>query len=335
MGLTVAVTGATGEVGRPAVEALERTPGVDRVVAMARRPFDPAAHGWTRTEYRQGDVQDPAAVAALVADADVVVHLAFLIMGSRAESARVNLTGSRDVFAATVDAARPRRLVYTSSVAAYGYHRDNPSPLTEDVPARGSDEHYYSQQKAQLEAVLAEVTAGSGLEVYVLRPSIVAGPRATALADDMPWARVGALLPDVVRQGIGAVPGLAPVLPDPGVPLQLVHHDDVASAIAAAVVGRGAPGAYNLAGDGEVTWTEVARAIGARPVPVPTVAVRATSQVITHLPFVPALAEWVHAVRAPVLMDTTKARTELGWRPWHTSRQTLDALARALQERRG
>jgi len=79
------------------------------------------------------------------------------------------------VFEATVAAARPRRLVYTSSAAAYGYHPDNPVPLTEDVPPRGSPEHYYSQQKAACEAALAEITAGSALEVFIPRPCIVAG----------------------------------------------------------------------------------------------------------------------------------------------------------------
>ncbi|MGZ4592107.1 MAG: NAD-dependent epimerase/dehydratase family protein, partial [Actinomycetes bacterium] len=85
MGITVAVTGPTGEIGISAVAALEREDSVDRVVGMARRPFDAGAQGWTKTEYRQGDILDRAAVDALVGDADVVVHLAFLIMGSRAQ----------------------------------------------------------------------------------------------------------------------------------------------------------------------------------------------------------------------------------------------------------
>ncbi len=190
MGLTVAVTGPTGDIGISAVKALERAPGVERIIGMARRPFDPAEHGWTRTEYQQGDILDRDAVDALVAEADVVVHLAFIIMGSREESALVNLEGTRNVFEATVAAGRPRRLVYTSSVAAYGYHSDNPVPITEDVPTRGSSEHYYSAQKAACEAALAEITAGSPLEVYVLRPSIVAGPKAPALAEAMPWNRL-------------------------------------------------------------------------------------------------------------------------------------------------
>src|SRR5512139_3164443 len=199
MGLTVAVTGPTGEIGLPAVDALEREPEVERIIGMARRPFDPASYGWVKTEYRQGDVLDRRAVDDLVADADVVVHLAYLIMGSRSESRLVNLDGTRNVFEATVAADRPKRLVYTSSVAAYGYHPDNPQPLTEGVPTRGSNEHYYSQQKAECEELLRECTAGSDLEVYVLRPCIVAGPQATALADTMPWRQVAEKLPAVVR----------------------------------------------------------------------------------------------------------------------------------------
>src|SRR4051794_29541809 len=131
MGLTVAVTGPTGEIGIPAVNALEAEPGVDRVIGMARRPFDPTSRGWTKTEYRQGDILDRTSVDALVADADVVVHLAYVIFGSRSESRRINLDGTRNVFESSVAAPSVRRLVYTSSVAAYGFHDDNPQPITE------------------------------------------------------------------------------------------------------------------------------------------------------------------------------------------------------------
>lgn len=179
---------------------------------------------------------DRGAVDALVADVDVVVHLAFIIMGTRDESARINLAGTRNVFDAAATGG-PRRLVYTSSVAAYGYHADNPVPITEDVPTRGTPEHYYSEQKAACEEALAEATAGSSLQVYVLRPCIVAGPKAPALAEAMPWNH----LPGAVRRLTRAVPVLKPLVPDPGTPLQLVHHDDVASAIVLAVTSTTAP----------------------------------------------------------------------------------------------
>jgi UDP-glucose 4-epimerase len=330
MTLTVAVTGPTGEIGISAVDALERDPGVGRIVGMARRPFDAGAHGWAKTEYRQGDILDRDAVDALVTDADVVVHLAYLIMGSREESRRINLAGTRNVFEATVAAARPTRLVYTSSVAAYGYHADNPVPLTEDTPTRGSKEHYYSEQKAECEAVLREVTDGSALEVYVLRPCIVAGPKATALVDSMPWQRVAEMLPAAMRGAIGVVTGLLPLMPDPGIPLQLVHHDDVAAAITLAATGAGEPGAYNLAADGEVSLSEVAGATGTRAIRIPPAVATAASAVLARLPMVPAGAEWVHVGRSSVVMDTKRAKTILGWQPRYSSRETLDELAAAF-----
>lgn len=306
--------------------ALEHEPAVEKIVGMARRPFDPSTLGWTKTVYRQGDITDREAVDALVADADVVVHLAFLIMGSRDESARINLQGTRNVFEATVDAGRPRRLVYTSSVAAYGYYPDNPTPLTEDVPPRGSAEHYYSEQKAACEAALAEITDGSELEVFILRPCIVAGPKAQMLADAMPWNK----LPAPVRTVAKAIPVLKPVVPDPGYPLQLVHHDDVAAAIALAATAPAPPGAYNIAGDGLITVSEMAKALGGRPVRVPAAAASAASGAISRLPFTPSLLEWLHAVRTSVVMDTTKAKTQLGWRPTYSSADTLAALAAAV-----
>jgi UDP-glucose 4-epimerase len=327
MSLRVAVTGPTGEIGISTIEALESHPEVAQIVGMARRPFDPAERGWSKTVYRQGDILDRETVDSLVADTDVVVHLAFIVMGSRQESARVNLAGTRNVFEATVAAQRPR-LVYTSSVAAYGYHSDNPVPITEDVPTRGSPEHYYSEQKAACEAALTEITSGSALEVFVLRPCIVAGPKATALADAMPWNK----LPGPARQIIEALPLLKPPFPDPGIPMQLIHHDDVAAAIALAVTTTTAPsGAYNLAGDGLLSLSEVGVALGARPVKVPRVAAVATSELISRIPFVPSALEWLHAGRTSVVMDTSKARNQLGWQPKFSAAQTLSALADAVR----
>lgn len=329
MSLRVGVTGPTGEIGISTIEALEDDPDVSEVVGMARRPFDPAERGWRKTVYRQGDILDRDAVDALVADVDVVLHLAFIIMGSRDESARINLQGTRNVFAATVDAERPRRLVYTSSVAAYGYHADNPVPITEDVPPRGSPEHYYSEQKAACEEALTEITADSSLEVFVLRPCIVAGPKARMLADAMPWNQ----LPQAVRRVSRALPVLKPPFPDPGTPMQLVHHDDVAAAIATAVTTTAAPGAYNIAGDGVVSLSDVGAALGARPVKVPRAAAVLASEAIARTPFTPSALEWLHAGRTSVVMDTAKARGALGWQPKYSAAETLSALASAEEQR--
>ncbi|MGZ4588986.1 MAG: epimerase, partial [Mycobacteriaceae bacterium] len=173
-------------------------------------------------------------------------------------------------------------------------------------------------------------TAGSDLDVFVLRPCIVAGPQATALARSMPWKKLGELLPHSVLTLLSAVPGLGPLIPDSGTPIQLVHHDDVASAIVAAALGTGRPGAYNLAGDGEITLTDVAHALGAHAVPVPQALVSMASEVLARLPLVPAAVEWLHILRTSVVMDTSRAKQELGWTPLYTSKEALEAMAAVL-----
>jgi UDP-glucose 4-epimerase len=329
--LTVAVTGPTGEIGLPLLAELERDPEIGHVRGMARRPFDPAKEGWGKVVYQRGDILNRASLEELFDGADVAVHLAFAIFGGREKTRRVNLKGSRNVFDAAIDAG-VERLVYASSVAAYGFHPDNPQPLTEDVPARGSEGFYYSAQKAELELALDDLLPGSGVGTYVFRPCIVAGPRATMLIEQLVnGARLGDPLP-VLRRSLGRLPLPQPALPDPGTPIQLVHHDDVARALAAAIAGKGEPGAYNLAGEGEISIGDVARALGWHTVPVPGPAVRLGSGIAKRLAFLSPQLEWATALRAPVLMDTSKARRELGWEPRFDAAETLLQTAVSARE---
>jgi UDP-glucose 4-epimerase len=321
--LKVAVTGPTGDIGVAALRALDASPKVGKVVGMARRPFDPAAHELSaKVSYQQGDVLDRESVDDLVKGADVVVHLAFVIFGDHDAAHRINLEGSRNVFEAAV-AAKAKRLVYTSSVAAYGFHEDNPQPLTEDVEPRGSDDFYYSAHKAELEAELDRILAGTKVDAYVLRPCIVAGAGATTVVETMIK-----MLPvfgqiRLARRLADQVPFLGPVLPDPGVDFQLVHTDDVASAIVASVEGAGEPGRYNLAGPGAMNVPRFARALGWWSVPIPGAAVGALDEALSRLPRMPVETAWLTAMRVPVLMDSRRARERLGWDPQWDAESTL------------
>lgn len=332
MALTVAVTGPTGEIGKPLMSELERRDEVGEVLGMARRPFDPSIEGWEKVAYRRGDILDRGALAALFDGVDVAVHLAFAIFGDREETRKVNLEGTRNVFEAAIKAG-VSRLVYASSVAAYGFHPENPQPLTEDVPARGSDDFYYSAQKAELEGLLDELLLGSGVEAYVFRPCIVAGPRATMLIEQTVDAvRAGDPLP-LLRKGVEKLPLVKPVLPDPGVAMQLVHHDDVARAMAAAICGEGPAGVYNLAGDGEIGIGDVARALGWRSVPLPGPALSLGTVAARRLAFASSRLEWAAALDTPVLMDTGKARDQLGWKPLYDAEETLGATVSGARKK--
>ncbi|MFL5873930.1 MAG: NAD-dependent epimerase/dehydratase family protein [Solirubrobacterales bacterium] len=332
MSLAVAVTGPTGEIGKPLMAELERRAEVGSVAGMARRPFDPAGEGWAKVSYRRGDILDRGSLAALFDGADVAVHLAFAIFGSREETRKVNLEGTRNVFEVAIKSGI-KRLVYASSVAAYGFHVDNPQPLTEDVPPRGSEGFYYSAQKAELEGLLDELLLGSGVDAYVFRPCVVAGPRATMLVEQTVDAvRTVDPIP-LLRRGVEKLPLVAPVLPDPGMPLQLVHHDDVARAMAAAICGDGPPGVYNLAGEGEVGIADIARELGWHSVAVPGPAVTAAGAAARRLTFASSKLEWATALDTPVLMDTAKARRELNWQPQHSADETLRETVEGAREK--
>lgn len=194
------------------------------------------------------------------------------------------------------------------------------------MPRRRPPEHYYSEQKAACEAALAEITANSSLQVYVLRPCIVAGRKAPALAEAMPWNQ----LPGPVKRITQALPLLKPPFPDPGTPLQLVHHDDVAEAIALAATTSAPPGVYNIAADRVLSMSEIAEALGARPIPVPKLAATAASEVVARLPFVPSVLEWLRVGRMSVVMDTHKAKSQLGWTPKYTAAETLAELIESI-----
>src|SRR3712207_1919585 len=147
--LTVAVTGPTGTFGFGLVPLLQADARIGRIVGIARRPFDPAEHGWSKMEYRQGDVRDADALEQAFAGADVVVHLAFMITGtaSRETTRAINVDGTLNAFRAAA-AAGAKRFVYASSVAAYGWHPDNPVPMTEEWPTRPAAHLFYGQEKA-------------------------------------------------------------------------------------------------------------------------------------------------------------------------------------------
>lgn len=331
--LAVAVTGPTGDLGLALMKRLERSPRVGHVVAMARRPFDPAEVGLRKVEYRQGDVRDVASVRDAVAEADVVVHLAFSITGAGDATRAINVEGSRNVFEATAEAGA-KRLCYASSVAAYGFHDDNPRWIREDAAARGTPEHFYSQQKAEVEHVLRGVLdVRPGTVAYVFRPCIVAGPNAQMPLESMvPYVRLSGRVPEPVVRLLQTMPLLKPVVPDPGIRFQLVHEDDVADAFMAGVLGRGAGGPYNLAGNGTITMSDIADALGWYSVPIPDLTVEAAAEIVQRMPLLPEWASWIEAVRKPLLVRSDRARRELGWRPEHTTRATLRELVRAYRE---
>jgi nucleoside-diphosphate-sugar epimerase len=323
--LTVAVTGPTGTFGYGVLPLLQDDDRIHRVVGIARRPFDPGTEGWSKMEYRRGDVRDVAALTEAFEGADVVMHLAFLIVGGSRERTRaINVEGTLNAFRAAA-AAGARRFVYASSIAAYGFHRDNPVGMREEWPVRPADRLFYAQEKAELEHLLQQESAAHPeLDLYLLRPPIVLGPHAVGAKADLP-APLAALVRRIL-DGLGRSPVPVPALV-PDLPVQLIHEDDVGRALLQCVVAAGPPGAYNIAADDVLTVRDVARELGLLPVTLPARSTRRAARLLARLPLLPSSAEWVEAMSHPAVMDTTRARTQLHWTPQHSS---VDALRDTL-----
>src|SRR3954452_17281257 len=319
--LTVAVTGPTGTFGFGLMPLLQSDRRIARIVGIARRPFDPKEHGWTKMEYRQGDVRDQDALEEAFQDADVVVHLAFMITGNadRSTIREINVEGTLNTFRAAATAGA-KRFVYASSVAAYGFHSDNPVEMTEKGPARPAPPFFYAQEKAELEQLLGEENEKhDGIDLYLLRPPIVLGPHAMGAKDALPApvAAVGQRLLELLNRLPLPVPA-----PTPNAPVQFIHEDDVGQALFKCVVAAGPPGAYNIAADGVLTGSDIARELGLAPLPIPARVMHRAAGAVASLPKppgAPPMTDWVEAVSHPAIMDTTKARDQLGWTPKYSA----------------
>ncbi len=327
--LSVAVTGPTGTFGFGLIPLLQADERIGRVVGIARRPFDPAEHGWTKMEYRRGDVRKPETLEAAFEGADVVVHLAFMITGGTAPRQKIreiNVEGTLNAFR-TAAAAGAKRFVYASSVAAYGFHPDNPTPLTEDWPVRPAEHLFYAREKAEIEELLgAEADAHPDTGLYLLRPPVVLGPHSVGAKQVLPdslasLAPLGRALLDALRSFPLPLPAPAPELP-----VQFIHEEDVGRAFLLCIVGAGPPGPYNITGDGVLTAADLAREVGLAPLPFPAGLAQSAARAAVSLPGIehgPPIVEWLEAISRPAIMDASKAKRELGWTPRYTSLEAL------------
>jgi UDP-glucose 4-epimerase len=319
--MRVVVTGATGNVGTSVLRALAGDPEVTEIVGVARR-----LPRWEnpRTRWVSADVASDD-MTAVLAGADAVVHLAWLIQPSRdgAELERVNVEGSRRVFEAAA-AAGVGTLVHASSIGVYS---PGPShPVDESYPRDGVATSFYSRHKAAAERALDVVEAEHPqLRVVRLRPALIFKREA---GTEIRRLFAGPLLPSSLVR-----PGLLPVLPLPaGLVVQAVHSDDVGEAYRLAVHNPEARGAYNIAADPVLDGATLGRALGARPVRVPPRALRLLADLSFRAHLQPTPPGWLDMGLAVPVMDTRRARVQLGWTP---RRSATDALLELLEGMRG
>ncbi|MFC6886449.1 MULTISPECIES: NAD-dependent epimerase/dehydratase family protein [Actinomadura] len=322
--MRIVVIGGTGNVGTAAIRALSADPEVTSILGVARRgpEWEIAKTEWAAADVARSDL------VPLMRGADAVVHLAWLFQPTHDPSVtwRVNAQGSSRVFKAVAEAGVPA-LVYASSVGAY-----SPGPkdraVDESWPTHGWPTAAYGREKAYVERLLDTFEAEHpDRRVVRMRPGFIFR-KETASQQRRLFA--GPLVPGrIVR------PGLIPVVPDvPGLRFQALHAADAGEAYRLAAT-RDVRGPFNLAADPVVDPAVLADLLGARTVRVPVGGLRAALGLAWLLRLVPASPQLLDlALRVPI-MDTSRARNELGWTPEHTARDALAEFLEGLREGSG
>jgi UDP-glucose 4-epimerase len=317
----VLVTGASGNVGTSLLETLGAAPEVDSILALARRVPDVPPP--PKTEWAAADLTlDP--IAPLLDGVDAVVHLAWAIQPARDRVAtrRTNVGGSARLFEALAEAGT-RSLLYASSIGAYSPRTDD-GPVDESWPTGGIESSFYSRDKAAVERMLRRFIAENPrTRVAWMRPALIfKGASATEIRRYF----AGPFVPGSLLR-----PGRLPLLPwVSGLRLQAVHADDVAEAFRLALLGA-AEGPFNLAAEPVLGAAEVAEVLGARRGPdLPAGLVRALADASFRVRLQPTPPGWLDMGLGVPLIDSARARSELGWEPSHSASETLRELLEAL-----
>ncbi|GAB2596763.1 SDR family oxidoreductase [Streptomyces capparidis] len=326
-GSRVVVVGATGNVGTGVVTALGDDPRVGSVLGLARRlpEWSPPKTEWAAVDIAEADEEE---LVRHFRGADAVIHLAWIFQPTHdpVTTWRTNVLGSVRVFDAVVAAGVPA-LVHASSVGAY-----SPGPkdraVDESWPTHGWPDAAYCREKAYLERVLDGVErAAPHLRVVRLRPGFIF-TRGSASEQRRLFA--GPLLP-----GALARPELVPVVPDiPGLRFQALHTADAAEAYRLAAA-KPVRGAFNIAADPVVDAAVLSRLLRARSVRVGPAPLRLALSAAWRLHLVPASPHLFDAVLRLPVMDTSRAREELGWTPRYTAEEALEEVLAGLREGAG
>jgi len=306
------ITGGAGYIGTRLVEHLVEREDTERVVVADLRPprlFRP------KTGYEQLDVRDGNRARELLERErpDALVHLAFILNPMHDENAmyEIDVGGTHNVLEAA-SAAGTQHVLVTSSSTAYGAFPDNPVPIEEDWPVRGVPDFEYARDKAESDR-LCQLWAlrHPDRTMTIARPCIVFGPTVDNFIVRL-WTKAP------VQFDMGNLDQVT----------QFVHEDDLVDALVTLLTGRHA-GAFNVAGDGTVTYRELADAIGLKTRRMPAAMVRRLAALTWRLRASETPPGQIRFAVHPWVVSNEKLKRETDWQPRHTSRETFEIAMRA------
>lgn len=296
----VAVTGARGLLGRALLNRLGRDASVVKRVALDLEPPPDSGVRFHRVDLTLPGVEASLAQILEREGVDTLVHLAFLSdFTHRGDWAHeLESIGTLHV----LDACRQggvKQVVQWSQGILYGAHPDNPAYLTEVHPLRavsGPNDTFFADKIDAERQVRQLASERSDMVVSVLR-----------------------IAPILTFQGHGFLSRMlrsrfVPVLLGHDPLLQLTHVDDAARALHTVVAGRHA-GVFNIASDGVLPLRTVLALLGRLAVPVPSSWAQRVSGALWMGQLIDVPPSFLDFLRFPCVLDTDRARRELGFEP--------------------
>ena len=306
---SVLITGAGGYLGSLCLERLAASPGAFRtIVALDVREVPPGERR-LGVDYVTEDIRSLELPAIFRRYAvDTAVHLAFIVTPGKSTTREleysIDVSGTRNVLDAC-DAANVRKIIVTSSGAAYGYHADNPQPLTEKDPLRGNDEFAYSHHKRLVEEMLARHREEHPeVEQLVLRVCTILGEKASNQITDLFERRF------VIDLG-GAT-----------APFVFIEDEDVVGCLLKGIHEENA-GVYNGAADGTLAMREIAGVLGKTYLSFPPSVVKGALWVLKRLGLSRYGPEGTLFLQHRPVLSNRSLKDEFGYIPRRTSEEVF------------
>lgn len=307
---TVLITGAGGYIGRQLVATLAADRrNLDTIIATDLQPV-PADQRLNGVEYLAADICSTELSRAFMKfSIDVVVHLAAIVtpgkQSDRELEYKVDVLGTENVLKASI-AVGVKKFIYTSSGAAYGYHSDNPSLLKEDDPIRGNEAFAYSYHKRLVEQMLARYREiYPKLEQLIFRPGFILGETTHNQITNL-----------FERKRVIGLKGTQS-------PFVIIWDQDVVGAIIQGIF-QGGSGIFNLAGDGVLTLSQMARLMGKPYIALPVWLVKSALWVGKGLGVTQYGPEQVSFLRYRPVLDNYRLKQIFGYIPQKTTQQVFD-----------
>ncbi|MFC2050952.1 NAD-dependent epimerase/dehydratase family protein [Chloroflexota bacterium] len=309
----VAITGISGYIG---TRLLSRLDGIDSVQKIIGIDIKEPAFKSAKLKFCRQNILEPFGALLTENEVDAAVHLAFILRPTRdrVSARQIDVDGTLN-FVRACRQARVGHVLYLSSHTVYGAHEDNPIPLTEDSPPRPVPDFQYSSDKARTEQIMRDFgTSDRNVTITILRSCPVIGPNAIGSAPTI-------MFKPPVMVGVARL--------DP--PMQFVHEDDLVKVIET-LLAQKRGGIFNVAGDGELKYSEVARMVGKKLLMLPD----------SLLKFVISLSWALHLqnespvsglefVKYPPVVSTDKLARETGFRFQYSTEEALSSFVSAVR----